>query len=298
MAAVMDISYVCSLGLPVHVPAKTSKALLAEALQVAKPVQSLETTQDVGVAGQVDPPLQSSAAASKPLYMDATYVFQCQSSIEHSKLSEDGQALLVQLNQTVFHPQGGGQPTDIGRLLADGVPPLDVVFVSKDKVDQSTIWHECRGDVQHWLGKKGLEVTCVVDDARRRLCARLHSAGHLLDVAMMAAGFRWKPGKGYHFPDGPYVEYLPSEEGRQVDLKDTKAKELVLQELASKMKELIDRNVPTGIGYVDGTRTITMDGVACGCGGTHVEFSGEIGEVTIKKIQSKQGNIRVSYALA
>lgn len=48
---------------------------------------------------------------------------------------------------------------------------------------------------------------------------------------------------------------------------------------------------------MNGMRTVSMDGVSCGCGGTHVEASGEIKEVTIKKIQAKQGNIRVSYAV-
>lgn len=38
--------------------------------------------------------------------------------------------------------------------------------------------------------------------------ARVHSAGHLLDIAMRRIGFMNKPGKGYHFPSGAYVEYI------------------------------------------------------------------------------------------
>mmetsp|Transcript_2075 Transcript_2075/g.4759 ORF Transcript_2075/g.4759 Transcript_2075/m.4759 type:complete len:303 (+) Transcript_2075:30-938(+) len=302
----MDVAYIASIGLPVHCTAGCKVQPVEQEgngrASVAKPALAAPSSKEDGIAlngcGQEQHSAGDQSVASKPLYMDATYVFQCRAILISSRLSEDGQALLVELSQTVFHPQGGGQPADIGRLVADGLPSLDVVFASKDKVDPRVLWHECRGDFQPWLGKKGLEVVCNVDEPRRRLHARLHSAGHLLDVAMMALGFRWKPGKGYHFPDGPYVEYLPSQDGRQLDVKDAKAKELAMQELASKMKELIDKKVATNIEFVDGVRMIAMDGVSCGCGGTHVEHTGEIGEVSIKKIQAKQGNIRVSYAVA
>ena len=48
--------------------------------------------------------------------------------------------------------------------------------------------------------------------------ARFHSAGHLLDMAMKRLGqMQLKPGKGYHFTKGAYVEYnglleVPKEE--------------------------------------------------------------------------------------
>ena len=48
----------------------------------------------------------------------------------------------------------------------------------------------------------------IIDENKRRLYARLHSAGHLLDVAVSNIGLSWQPGKGYHFPDSPYVEYI------------------------------------------------------------------------------------------
>ena len=49
--------------------------------------------------------------------------------------------------------------------------------------------------------------------------ARLHSAGHLIDIAVKRVGLvvfyiiifklkNWQPNKGYHFPDSPYVEYI------------------------------------------------------------------------------------------
>jgi Ser-tRNA(Ala) deacylase AlaX len=49
----------------------------------------------------------------------------------------------------------------------------------------------------------------LVDGEFRKTNARIHSAGHLLDVAMNRAGkTELKPGKGYHFVEGPYVEYI------------------------------------------------------------------------------------------
>ena len=55
----------------------------------------------------------------------------------------------------------------------------------------------------------GEEVTLSINEASRRLHARIHSAGHLLDIAMTKLGqTHLKPGKGYHFPKGAYVEYI------------------------------------------------------------------------------------------
>ena len=48
-----------------------------------------------------------------------------------------------------------------------------------------------------------------MDETKRRLHARLHSAGHAIDVAVTRSGYAeyLKPTKGYHFAEGPYVEY-------------------------------------------------------------------------------------------
>lgn len=71
------------------------------------------------------------------------------------------------------------------------------------------------GDVIHHYGEfqsgtieASEEVKLFINGVDRKMNARIHSAGHLLDVAMKRAGRTdLKPSKGYHFPDGPYVEY-------------------------------------------------------------------------------------------
>lgn len=45
--------------------------------------------------------------------------------------------------------------------------------------------------------------------------ARVHSAGHLLDIVMGQHGLNLEPSKGFHSPKGSYVEYvgkIPAEE--------------------------------------------------------------------------------------
>ncbi len=57
--------------------------------------------------------------------------------------------------------------------------------------------------------EKGQEVKLQVDGEKRKIYARYHSAGHLLDIAVRRCGqTQLQPSKGYHFPVGAYVEYI------------------------------------------------------------------------------------------
>lgn len=275
-------------------------------LDIGIRVQNAETSQKENLVPAEPRKLQSivvenGAAPSSPtklLYMNSTYHFEQKARL--LALYQEGESLVAELDETIFHPQGGGQPTDKGRLEGAGLPPLEVVRVMMHKIRPGVVRHECEGDAEPWLkavasGKA--EVMCRVDEAERRMNARLHSAGHLLDVAIFALGFRWKPGKGYHFPDGPYVEYVITEEGRQLDNKDPESKQKAAAEITAKVQELSKLNNAVVISVLDGVRTVAIDGMSCPCGGTHVERTGEIGDVTVKKLQAKQGNMRVSYSV-
>ena len=96
--------------------------------------------------------------------------------------------------------------------------------------------------IGHYEGRhliQGEDIRLVVDEQRRKLNTRLHSAGHILDMAVNELGYAWIPGKGHHFPDGPYVEY-------QADLGD-EASYLVIEKLNKQMADILKRNMETEI---------------------------------------------------
>jgi len=82
----------------------------------------------------------------------------------------------VVLNQTVFYPQGGGQPCDTGKLIRKSDnKEFSVVFVGK-----------FGGDISHEVGEEGLqegdEVHGVIDWDRRYRIMRMHTTAHLLST--------------------------------------------------------------------------------------------------------------------
>jgi alanyl-tRNA synthetase len=62
----------------------------------------------------------TAAPPTKKLYLQDTYLLTCISTLlAIEDASTDAPAAVV-LNQTVFHPQGGGQPSDVGTLTGEG----------------------------------------------------------------------------------------------------------------------------------------------------------------------------------
>lgn len=210
--------------------------------------------------------------------------------------------LTVVLDRTVFHPQGGGQPADTGTLSAAGLSELKVSFVSLRKEDGAVL-HDCTTEkvvADAWAQAIGNKVACCVDGTVRRLAARLHSAGHLLDAAVTAVDppLKWIPGKGFHFPDGPYVEYVLDDNSRKIDMKKTAEKDKVVNDIQTNLDRLVKAGGLVNVALKGGVRHVEMAGEECPCGGTHVVDISEIGKVDVKKMQNKQGNIRISYQVA
>jgi Ser-tRNA(Ala) deacylase AlaX len=153
------------------------------------------------------------------LYYNDTYLFSCSAKIIAIHEGVEDNRLVIILDQTVMHPQGGGQPTDIGIISScDGKIQFKVNHVQKPR-DASYIEHV--GDyATNEVFSIGQEVVVEIDGERRTTNARIHSGGHLLDSALVNIGLTdLVPSKGYHFPDGPYVEYIgdvPADKRQQV----------------------------------------------------------------------------------
>ncbi len=234
------------------------------------------------------------------LYMKDMNQLTCDAKVEEI-IEENGKTAVI-LDQTVFYPQGGGQPYDTG------------VIKSAEKFFNVNEVRFIDGLVKHFGTfesdefSKGESVTCQVDAERRLLMSRLHSAGHILDMAVHTLGFEWEPGKGYHFPDGPYVEYSGELAADKIDaIRDSieqKANELINQDIATRIEFMpkeamsaVCRYVPEYLPEGKPARVVFYGDYGVPCGGTHVANLGEAKHMTIRKLKLEKGNIRVSYTL-
>ena len=185
----------------------------------------------------------------------------------------------VRLDRTIFHPQGGGQRADIGMIGACKV--LDVR-------------HGVTGEVDHFVDrvddlKVGGLARLVVDPEVRCLHARFHSAGHLIADAAIAVEPDLVAKTGHHWPGQSRVEF----EGA---VREPQAFAVKLQDLiAAAIADDLPVTIVWGPNLERGIRI--GGGGLVGCGGTHVASLAELGAVGIRKIQLKNGVVRVSYTV-
>lgn len=58
-----------------------------------------------------------------------------------------------------------------------------------------------------------------------------------------------------------------------------------------------DKGTGAGSSHVGATRIVTVAGLACPCGGTHVGSTRDLKGVRVTKLKAKKGTLRVSYAV-
>ena len=237
---------------------------------------------------------------TKLKYLSDTYVDTDESVF--LQYGQDDRGSYVVLEQTIFYPQGGGQPSDVGSIQC-GKQKIDVVFVGfRD------------GQIRHYISDNILNANdflgqrCVLrlDKARRIKHARLHTAGHLIAGLVEAERGSMRAVKGFHFEEGPYVEFEGEPDSdadaflaalqNKIDLLIAKAAHVSEEQVS--FDELKQRcwNVPPNIPADKPLRTITIHSLdPVPCGGTHVKSLSEIGAVNVVKLKKKKGLTKISY---
>jgi len=179
----------------------------------------------------------------------------------------------IELNQTLFHPQGGGQPADRGSIAG--------MVVEAVSLREEQVVHILSGALAPG------EVEIQVDEDVRERHARWHSAGHLIGYA--GEQFGWKPVKAHHWPGEGRITFMPGEpQGLLPD--------------ASALMAIIDGwkadNLLRHTEIESGRRKVRFgDLPAYLCGGTHVKQLADIGMVQILGLKMKKGQLVVTYAL-
>ena len=232
-------------------------------------------------------------------YLEDSYKFQDNAKVvEFNNQAEEAS---IVLDQTIFYPQGGGQPADIGIIKGDDFL-FEVTSVRYYDFDDGKVYHYGRlvqGEIT-----EGSKVSLEVNSENRLRNAKLHTAGHLIDIAVRQLNLKIEATKGYHFPEGSYVEYAGELTNPTDYLKplEKACNDLISQEI-SVIAKLLQAEEALSMGITapassKPVRFVYFDGfkeAGCGCGGTHLKSTSEIDKITIRKIKSKKGVVRVSY---
>ncbi|MDZ5613519.1 alanyl-tRNA editing protein [Achromobacter xylosoxidans] len=236
-------------------------------------------------------------SVTRKRFDDAPYERQCEATV--IAVGADG----VELDQTVCYARSGGQAGDSGTLtLADGR-----VLALTD-----TVYADERRRIVHVLAEGvapppvGERVTVAIDWPRRHRLMRLHTCLHLLGALVPA------PVTGCSIsPDSARIDFdLPESTLDKADLTerlnalitaatDVTVNAITPEELAAQpdLVRTIGAAPPAGTERI---RIIEIPGVdRQPCGGTHVANTGEIGAVTVTRIEKKsRTNRRVVVAFA
>lgn len=233
------------------------------------------------------------------IYFEDTYKFTDRAVIQASNQDENGNFLI--LNQTIFYPQGGGQPSDQGRIeIGDLMIPI-----GKVKSVGSEIRHYTDQDYSHFIGQTG---TCLVDQEIRLLHARLHTSGHLISNIIESLYPHWLAIKGHHFPGECYVEFNSkknSSEEIPIELMNKEIDQLIEKDwfisrdqVSGDKLHVLCPNITYSVPSDQPIRLIRIgDFPFSPCGGTHVNSLKEINDLEITKCKIKKNVMKIYYQI-
>ena len=134
-------------------------------------------------------------------YLDDTYADTDQGVV--LRVGQDDRGPYLILDQTIFYPQGGGQPTDTGYIQSERAI-MRIPFVG---FSDGEVFHYVAEEPPGFDALVGQSCELRVDKARRMAQAKLHTGGHLIAAIIDAQRGPMRALKGFHFADGPYVEF-------------------------------------------------------------------------------------------
>jgi len=193
------------------------------------------------------------------------------------------------LDKTVFYPEGGGQPGDIGRI-ANNIFEADVKNTIKSTNGILHLTDNKLGAIS-----EGDNVKIDIDWERRYSLMRMHTALHILCSIVDGAVTGGSVGSHKSRLDFDIPGERPDKES-----------------LTKELMEIVDRNYPVTSSWISdqelqqnpnlirtmsvkpptGTGQVRMIRIGDNidfqpCGGTHVKSTGEVGKIKISKIENK-----------
>jgi alanyl-tRNA synthetase len=224
-------------------------------------------------------------AKTERLYYTDCYLREFEARILRSEAAPNG--FKVYLDRTAFYPASGGQPTDFGTIA--GLEVLEVVDEGEE------IAHLLRQTPQ----AEG--VTGKIDWARRFDHMQQHTGQHILSAAFEKIG------------DYKTVSFHLGEESSSIDLDSDRLGSRQLEEAEDAANQVVFENRPVRISFQPAgeasrmdlrkptfrageVRLVEVEGFdLSACGGTHVNRTGAVGLILLRKVERMKGLTRVEF---
>ncbi len=202
---------------------------------------------------------------------------------------------LAVLDQTLFYPEGGGQPSDTGTLVTSE----SMVRVEEVTKLGEVILHRVTGGAL----KRGDRVKGMVDEERRLSLMRHHTATHvLLHAATKVLGAHVhqagaQKGSEASRLDIRHYKHITPEELRRIEIE---ANRMVMADMPVyiNIEERTKAEQKYGFGLYQGgvppgreIRTVQVGGDVQACAGTHVRTTGEIGLIRVIGVEHIQDGV-------
>jgi alanyl-tRNA synthetase len=211
------------------------------------------------------------------------------------------------LDRTVFYPEGGGQPSDIG-FLKVGNEKFRVLHAEKV---QNVVMHKLSDeDAEKLRAFTGSEIEGEIDPVRRLALTRNHTATHLIVAAarQVLGEHIWQAGaqKGVKKSriDLSHYKRIKPEDLQEIELI---ANRFVMENHHVKTRWMNRTDAEKKYGFIlyqggvvpgINIRTVKIEDVDVqACAGTHVEHTGDIGMIKITRTERIQDGVeRIEFS--
>lgn len=222
---------------------------------------------------------------TEKLYYTAPKRFEWKTAVTE-KVERDGKKL-VKLKETVFYPEGGGQPSDEGTIN-----DLEIRGLLEENED---VYHIVS------VFPTTNEVTCKLNSSRRIDHMQHHSGQHLLSAVCMEL-FDFHTESFHLGSDTVTIDLsttqISAEQMKQIE---EKANQYIFENrnihtFFAEQHELADLPLRKLPDVTENIRIVQIAGIdTSACCGTHVERTGEIGILKLMKTEKQKGRIRLHF---
>ncbi|MGP8336621.1 MAG: alanine--tRNA ligase [Methanosarcinaceae archaeon] len=211
----------------------------------------------------------------------------------------------IVLDCTLFYPEGGGQPADIGKLIIND----DVLHVVDVQMVNGVVIHSIKEIEDELNIRKGDLIIGNIDEKRRIAHTRHHTATHIVnDAARKVLGDHvWQAGAQKSTDrarlDLSHYKRINNDELNEIELI---ANRIVMENLRvhTKWMDRTDAEQAYGFGLYQGgvppgnrIRVLKIGDDIEACAGTHCTSTGLVGPIKILKTERIQDGVeRIEYA--